>query len=88
MSPRSRYCKVVHADDWIFPECVERMVGLVEKHPTVAMVGAYRLEETYVSLDGLPYPSTVFPAGRCAGWRFSVSNTSSGRRRLFSSRRT
>ena len=25
ISPESRYCKVVQADDWIFPECLERM---------------------------------------------------------------
>src|SRR5512146_3249684 len=26
ISPDSKYCKVVAADDWIFPECLERMV--------------------------------------------------------------
>jgi glycosyltransferase involved in cell wall biosynthesis len=55
----SRYCKIVHADDWIFPECLERMVGLAEANPSVAMVSAYRLEDEYVTLDGLPYPSDV-----------------------------
>jgi glycosyltransferase involved in cell wall biosynthesis len=55
----SRYCKIVQADDWIFPECLERMVALAEAHPSVAMVSAYRLEEQYVTLDGLPYPSTI-----------------------------
>ena len=57
----SRYCKVVHADDWLFPECVMRMVELAEAHPTVAIVGAYALRNDHVAWDGLPYPSTVFP---------------------------
>jgi glycosyltransferase involved in cell wall biosynthesis len=57
----SRYCKIVHGDDWIFPECLERMVALAEKNPNVRMVSAYRLEEEYVTLDGLPYPSAVVP---------------------------
>jgi hypothetical protein len=61
MAPESRYCKVVQADDWIFPECVERMVALAEAHPNVSLVSAYRLDEEYVTLDGLPYPSTVVP---------------------------
>lgn len=61
MSPTSGYCKVVHADDWIFPECLDRMVALAEANPSVAMVSAYRLEETYVTLDGLPFPSSVLP---------------------------
>jgi glycosyltransferase involved in cell wall biosynthesis len=59
MAPESRYCKVVQADDWIFPECLERMVALAEEHPSVAVVSSYRLEQTYVTLDGLPYPSRV-----------------------------
>jgi glycosyltransferase involved in cell wall biosynthesis len=61
ISPKSRYCKVVHADDWLFPECIARMVALAEAHPTVGIVGAYRLDESKVNLDGLPYPSTVTP---------------------------
>jgi glycosyltransferase involved in cell wall biosynthesis len=59
MAPESCYCKVVHADDWIFPECLERMVAVAEANPSVSVVSSYRLEETYVTLDGLPFPSTV-----------------------------
>ena len=61
ISPNSKYCKVVHADDWIFPDCLEKMVNLAEKHPSVGIIGAYRLDEDTVNLDGLPYPSTVIP---------------------------
>jgi glycosyltransferase involved in cell wall biosynthesis len=61
ISPQSKYCKAVHADDWIFPECIAQMVKVAEAHPTVGIVSAYRLEETRVSLDGLPYPSTCVP---------------------------
>lgn len=61
LAPESRYCKVVHADDWLFPECLERMVALAEAHPTVGVVGAYGLEMDRVVWDGLPYPSTVVP---------------------------
>ena len=55
----STYCKVVHADDWLFPECIARMVEVAEAHPTVGIVGAYRLNEDRVGLDGLAYPSPV-----------------------------
>ncbi len=61
ISPASKYCKVVHADDWLFPECIARMVEVVEAHPSVGIVSAYRLDENRVDLDGLPYPSTVVP---------------------------
>jgi glycosyltransferase involved in cell wall biosynthesis len=59
ISSESKYCKVVHADDWIFPECLEKMVGIAENYPSVGIVGAYRLDEDTVNLDGLSYPSTV-----------------------------
>jgi glycosyltransferase involved in cell wall biosynthesis len=61
ISAESEYCKVVHADDWLFPECIAGMVAVAEANPSVGIVGAYRLDEDRVNLDGLPYPSTVIP---------------------------
>jgi glycosyltransferase involved in cell wall biosynthesis len=59
ISPDSKYCKMLFADDWLFPECLSRMVEVAEAHPSVAIVGAYGLRGTKVAWDGLPYPSTV-----------------------------
>jgi glycosyltransferase involved in cell wall biosynthesis len=59
MSPKSKYCKVVHADDWLFPECIEKMVNLAEDNSSVGIIGSYRLDGIWVNLDGLPYPSHV-----------------------------
>lgn len=56
-SPQSKYCKVVLGDDWIFPNCLERMVAVAEAYPAVGIVGAYALEGERVALTGLPYPS-------------------------------
>ena len=61
IAPESVYCKVVHADDWIFPDCLARMVEVAVAHPSVGLVGAYRLNEDVIDLDGLPYPSPVTP---------------------------
>lgn len=61
ISPESKYCKVVQADDWIFPDCLEKMVGVAEDHPLVGIVGAYRLDNVRINCDGLPYPSTTVP---------------------------
>jgi glycosyltransferase involved in cell wall biosynthesis len=57
ISSGSKYCKMVQADDWIFPECIREMVDVAESHPSVGIVSAYELEGRHVSLDGLPYPS-------------------------------
>jgi len=61
ISAESKYCKVLHADDWLFPGCISRMVALAEANPTVGIVSSYRLVEARVELDGLPYPSTFMP---------------------------
>lgn len=61
ISRESRYCKVLHADDWLFPECLERMVRLAEENPSVGIVSSYRLEGERVSLVGLPYAISVLP---------------------------
>jgi len=59
----SKYCKIVFADDWIFPECLERMVAVAEEYPSVGIVGAYGLQGRQVMWAGLPHPSKLV-AGR------------------------
>jgi len=58
ISADSKFCKIVLADDWIFPECVEKMVAVAERHPSVGLVGAYILEGDKVIATGLPYHVT------------------------------
>ncbi len=57
----SAYCKLVEADDWLFPGCLQAMVDVAEASESVGIVSAYRLVETKVDLGGLSYRSTVFP---------------------------
>jgi glycosyltransferase involved in cell wall biosynthesis len=59
ISPDCKYCKIVFADDWIYPECLERMVRLAEEHSSVGIVGAYALEGRNVICTGIPHTSIV-----------------------------
>jgi glycosyltransferase involved in cell wall biosynthesis len=59
ISPDSKYCKVVFADDWIFPECIERMVAVAEEFPSVGLVGAYVLQGTEVICTGLSHETRI-----------------------------
>jgi len=70
ISSEGRYTKIVQADDWMFPECLERMVTLAENNPNVGIVSAYRLRGTMLSNGGLPCETTVM-AGRETG-RFQL----------------
>jgi glycosyltransferase involved in cell wall biosynthesis len=61
ISPESKYCKMVQADDWIFPDCLRSMVEVADAHPSVGIVSAYELESDHAALGGLPYPSPEVP---------------------------
>ncbi len=61
MPAAASYCKILQADDWLFPDCLEKMVAVAEENPSVGLVGSYRLDDRWVNCDGLPYPSTVVP---------------------------
>lgn len=47
---------MVQADDFLFPECISRMVEVAEAHPSAGIIAAYQLEGNEVRLSGLPYP--------------------------------
>lgn len=68
IASNSMYCKVVHADDWLFPECLMKMVELAEAHSTVAIVGAYSLVGNRVAWDGLPHTSSVVSGREISRW--------------------
>jgi hypothetical protein len=44
----------------MFPECLARMVAIMEKHSSVGIVSAYGLANTWVVWCGLPYGSDFF----------------------------
>ena len=72
IAPHSKYCKVLAADDWMYPECIERMVERAEESPTVGIVAAYALsgDETYsrVKFDGLPYEKKLLGGNDVCRW--------------------
>lgn len=53
ISPDSKYCKVVSADDWIYPNCVAQLVEVAEKYPSVGIVGSYAVRPHTVRGLGL-----------------------------------
>ena len=51
--PQSRYCKMVLADDGLFPTCLQDMVALAETDDAIAIVGAYGLAGRGIESAGL-----------------------------------
>jgi glycosyltransferase involved in cell wall biosynthesis len=65
ISRDSKYCKMVQADDWIYPECLERMVAVAESDPCIGIVSSHYLRGVpgggHVEGHGLPYAKGVIP---------------------------
>jgi len=57
--PDCKYAKILFADDWMFPEYLERMVSLAEANPSVGIVGAYGHQGPVVLWVGVPYADKV-----------------------------
>ncbi|GMU68313.1 MAG: hypothetical protein AMXMBFR59_40470 [Rhodanobacteraceae bacterium] len=66
LAPESSYVKVVEADNWLYPECIEKMVALAETHPSVAIVSAYNTTETRLRFTGLPLARTFIDGREAA----------------------
>jgi glycosyltransferase involved in cell wall biosynthesis len=60
ISPHSSYCKMVQADDWLFPRCLEEQLGVALQDPEIGVVGSYRLVGTLPDGFGLSTERTVF----------------------------
>jgi glycosyltransferase involved in cell wall biosynthesis len=59
ISPESRYTKIILADDWMFPNCLQEMVARAEMSPRIGIVSSYRLIEAEVTCFGLPVDKKV-----------------------------
>lgn len=63
VSRDSKYCKIVSADDWLYPECISKLVETAEMNPSAGIVGSYQLSgggnQWEVKWCGLPYDTTI-----------------------------
>lgn len=58
ISADSQFCKIVQADDYLFPRCLSTMVRLAETNSRIAIVGAYQLAGADVKCQGLECQNT------------------------------
>ena len=68
ISEASKYCKIVQADDWIFPECLQLMVRAFEQSETVGLVSSYWLSGDELGGSGFPRQTLMMPGRECARW--------------------
>jgi glycosyltransferase involved in cell wall biosynthesis len=63
ISDASEYCKMVQADDFIFPDCLKLMVKAFEQSESIGLVSAYDLKRNTVRGSGFPFPQS-FMSGK------------------------
>ena len=68
ISDASTYCKIVQADDWIFPECLQLMVRAFEQSESIGLVSSYWLDGNELGGSGLPPQTAMIPGRECARW--------------------
>jgi len=73
ISPGSTYCKLLSADDWMYAECLEKLVALAERNPAVGIVGSYSINVHGIKWTGLPHDRSVFD-GRDVCRRFLLGD--------------
>ncbi|HTN76719.1 MAG TPA: glycosyltransferase family A protein [Pirellulaceae bacterium] len=72
LAPDAVYCKVVFADDTIFPHCLEQMLQIAETDPEIAVVSAYESDGEHINLEGPPLGTPVI-SGREACGRYLLT---------------
>jgi glycosyltransferase involved in cell wall biosynthesis len=68
ISDASQYCKIVQADDYIFPECLELMVQAFEQSKSIGLVSSYWLHGDVIAGSGYPYPTPMLSGKECGRW--------------------
>lgn len=67
ISDSSKYCKMVLADDFLYPACIEEMVRVADSDESIGLVGAFTLldfgDRADAYFSGLPYPDEIFDGG-------------------------
>lgn len=63
ISPDSTYCKIVQADDWIFPSCLAEMAAAADRDSRIGLISAYEMLGDTVYQTGLRYEEQTI-AGR------------------------
>jgi glycosyltransferase involved in cell wall biosynthesis len=73
MSADAKYCKLLSSDDWMYPECISKLVDVAERHPSVGMVGSYSINADGIRWGRLPLGEEVLN-GRAAARLFLLGS--------------
>jgi glycosyltransferase involved in cell wall biosynthesis len=78
ISDNSEYCKIVQADDWIFPECLQLMVRAFKQSESIGLVSSYWITGNDLGAAGFPTQTPMLPGKECVRWYLRTGITPFG----------
>src|SRR5215470_1915974 len=75
ISDESEYCKIVQADDWIFPKCLQLMVRGFKQSESIGLVSSYWLSGTDLFGSGFPLQASMVTGKEAVRWFFLLDIT-------------
>lgn len=64
LDAEAKYCKPLMADDWLYPDCLEKMVAAAEAEPTVGLVSSLSFNGKNIWGFGIQFPAPRIPGKR------------------------
>lgn len=58
-SADSQYCKILSADDWLYPEALEKLIGMAECNPCLGIIQSYAIKNSGVRQTGVSVERTI-----------------------------
>lgn len=74
LAPDAKFCKIIAADDWLYPTCLEEMVKLGVAYPNIGLIGALSRAKGGVDPCRFPFESNVV-SGREVMREFLLNST-------------
>jgi glycosyltransferase involved in cell wall biosynthesis len=74
ISDASQYCKIVQADDYILPNCLELMLQSFEQSVSIGLVSSYRSLGDQVGGAGYPYRKPMLSGKECGQFFLRTGN--------------
>jgi glycosyltransferase involved in cell wall biosynthesis len=69
IADRAKYCKMLHSDDWMYPQCLQQMIEVADSNPRIVLVGAYRLNGDKPDCFGVPIERSRFSGKEACRWQ-------------------
>ncbi|WP_245508613.1 glycosyltransferase family 2 protein [Bradyrhizobium zhanjiangense] len=66
ISAAAKYCKLLSSDDWMYPECISKLVDVAERHPSAGIVSSYAINANGLRWGHMPLDEEIIDGREAA----------------------